>query len=303
MHVRLLGTAAGGGFPQWNCRCLNCQHARAGTASPRMQTSVAVSADGKHWFLLNASPDVRAQIESFPPLLPSRCVRGTAIDGIFLTNADLDHVLGLPLLREGGRLIVHSSAVVRRTLTVRLRLEEILSRYGGITWREAPTELTALLTSDGAFSGIRYAAFPVPGKPPRYCEGLGEASPMENVGYRLEDDRTKGRLVFVPNSAVMTEPVLDQMRNCDVLLFDGTFWSEREMPALGLGPVAAKEMGHIPIGGAEGSLGYLANLHVPLKVYIHVNNTNPVLCEDSTERQQVEAAGVRVGYDGQQFIL
>ncbi len=305
MRVRLLGTAAGGGFPQWNCNCPNCQSARAGTdgARPRLQASVALSGDDEHWFLLNASPDVRAQIESFAPFLPAVGVRGTGIEGILLTNADLDHTLGLTLLREGNNLVVHATTAVRRALTEGLRLDAILSCYGGVTWREPPTELTPLLGRAGTPSGLRYAAFPVPGKLPRYREGSAAPSDADTVGYRFEDEKTKGRLVFIPNVAALGDSVLDQLRASDAVLLDGTFWSEQEMPALGAGTLGASAMGHLPIGGAGGSLAQIGGLPALLKVYLHINNTNPMLCEGSPERQTVEAAGVIVGYDGQEFIV
>jgi pyrroloquinoline quinone biosynthesis protein B len=305
MRVRLLGSAAGGGFPQWNCNCPNCSKVRSGIAGarPRMQSSVALSAEGEYWFLLNASPDVRAQIESFEPLLPSKGVRGTGVAGILLTNADLDHTLGLLLLREGECLIVHATSAVRRALTDNLRLEEILSSYGGVIWREPPAELTPLLTGDGAPSGLRYAAFPVPGKLPRYREGSAVASPGDTIGYCFEDEKTNGRLVFVPNAAALTESVRGYLSGCDAFLLDGTFWSDREMQAVGAGTLGAREMGHLPIGDADGSLAYIGDLNVPLKIYLHINNTNPILCEGSPERQLIEAAGAIVGYDGQEFTL
>jgi pyrroloquinoline quinone biosynthesis protein B len=305
MRVRLLGTAAGGGFPQWNCNCPNCRIVRAGIgrARQRTQSSVALSANGEHWFLVNASPDVRAQIESFAPLLPSERVRGTGVDGILLTNADLDHTLGLLLLREGERLVVHATTAVRRALTNELRMDEVLSRYGGVTWRESPAELAPLLTRDGTPSGVWYAAFPVPGKLPRYREGTVVPSLGDTVGYRFEDEKTRGRLVVIPNAAALTDSVLAQMRASDALLLDGTFWSEDEMQGLGAGNIGAREMGHLPIGGADGTLAAVVGLPARLKVYLHINNTNPILCEDSPARQAVEAAGVIVGYDGQEFNL
>jgi pyrroloquinoline quinone biosynthesis protein B len=278
---------------------------RAGTirARPRTQCCVAFSADGTHWFLLNASPDMRAQLESFAPLLPGKGVRGTGVDGILLTSGDLDQTFGLLLLREGESLVVHATTEVRRALTEDLRMEAVLSRYGGVTWREPPAELAPLLAGDGTPSGVRYAAFPVPGKLPRYREGRAVPSPGDTIGYRLEDEKTKGRLVFVPNAAALTDAVLAQLRASDAFLLDGTFWSEREMQTLGAGTLGARGMGHLPIEGVDGSLAYVAGLPVPLKVYVHVNNTNPILCEDSPERQAIEAAGVIVGYDGQEFVL
>jgi pyrroloquinoline quinone biosynthesis protein B len=264
---------------------------------------VALSADGERWFLLNASPDVRAQVESFAPLLPAAGVRGTGIEGVLLTSADLDHTLGLLLLREGDRLVVHATATVRRALADGLRLEEILSCYAGVTWREPPGELIPLRARGGEPSGLRYAAFPVPGKPPRYREGRAAPSPGDAVGYRFEDERTGGRLVFVPGAAALPDGVRAQLRDSDAVLLDGTFWGEREMQGLGAGALTASEMGHLPVGGAGGSLAAVADLPVPVKVYLHINNTNPILCEGSPERRAVEAAGAVVGHDGQELTL
>ncbi len=306
MRVRLLGTAAGGGFPQWNCNCANCRRARARTrrAQPRMQSCVAISADGRRWFLLNASPDVRLQVESFPPLLPaSDQVRGSGIEGVLLTNADLDHTLGLLILREGNRLCIHATPRVRQALSEGLLLDTILDRYCGMDWREPPLELAPLLDAAGSPSGLRYAAFAVPGKPPRYLEDRVAPAPGDNVGYRFVDEATGGRLLFLPDVAAWDEAVLAQLAQCDVLLFDGTFWSEDEMARMGVGTTPAAAMGHLPVSGADGSFARIAGLPIPRKIYVHINNTNPMLLEDSAERAIVEAAGVEIGEDGLEFII
>jgi pyrroloquinoline quinone biosynthesis protein B len=306
MQIHLLGTAAGGGFPQWNCNCAICRAVREGTrpAQPRTQSCAAVSADGRRWFLLNASPDVRLQIESFPPLLPTGATpRGTRIEGILLTNADLDHTLGLLILREGGRLPVHATATVRHALTEGVALAAILESYCGVDWREPPSELSPLTYADGTPSGLHYAAFALPGKPPRYLEGRAEAAPGDCVGYRIVDKATGGRLVFLPDAAILDEVVMGQLRACDVLLLDGTFWSENEMERMGVGTTPASRMGHLPIGGQDGSLVRIAPLSIARKIYVHINNTNPILVEDSPERAAVEAAGVEVGHDGMDLTL
>jgi pyrroloquinoline quinone biosynthesis protein B len=305
MHVRLLGTAAGGGFPQWNCGCLNCEGVRRGTirARPRTQSCAAVSADGRRWFLLNASPDVRVQIESFAPLLPRGTVRGTGIQGILVTNADLDHTLGLLVLREGGRLSVHAASSVRRALDEGLHLSEVLDRYGGVDWRQPPANLAPLTCADGTLSGLRYAAFPVPGKLPRYREGRTSPSGEDAVGYQLVDESTGGRLVYVPGLAALDRDVLTRLRDTDALLLDGTFWSDEEMRIVGAGGASARAMGHLPVGSEDGSLAVVASLPAARKIYIHINNTNPMLREDSPERQVVERTGVEVGWDGLEFTL
>lgn len=305
MQVRLLGTAAGGGFPQWNCGCPNCEGVRRGTvrARPRTQSCTAVSADGRRWFLLNASPDIRFQIESFVPLLPPGTVRGTPIQGILVTNADLDHTLGLLLLREGGRLPVHATSSVQRALDEGLHLTEVLDCYGGVEWRRPPASLAPLVCADGTSSGLSYAAFAVPGKLPRYWEGRASPSGEDAVGYRFVDESTGGRLVYVPGLAARDQDVLTRLQDADALLLDGTFWSDDEMRIVGAGKVSAREMGHLPVGSADGSLSALASLPAARKIYVHINNTNPMLREDSPERRAVEKAGAEVGWDGLEFTL
>lgn len=305
MHVRLLGTAAGGGFPQWNCGCLNCEGVRRGAirARPRTQSCAAISADGRRWFLLNASPDVRVQIESFAPLLPHGTVRGTGIEGILVTNADLDHTLGLLMLREGGRLSVHATSFVRRALDEGLHLAEVLDCYGGVDWRQPPARLAPLLCADGTSSGLSYMAFPVPGKLPRYREGRAAPSAEDNVGYQLVDDSTGKRLAYVPGLSALDRDVLTRLHDADALLLDGTFWSEEEMRIAGVGRTSAREMGHLPVGSENGSLSVVASLPAARKIYVHINNTNPMLREDSPERRAVEKAGALVGWDGMELTL
>jgi pyrroloquinoline quinone biosynthesis protein B len=316
MHVRLLGTAAGGGFPQWNCSCLNCEGVRRGTirARPRTQSSAAISADGRRWFLLNASPDIRAQIESFAPLQPHGAVRGTPIQGILLTNADLDHTLGLLMLREGGRLIVHATSSVQRALDDGLHLTEVLARYGGVDWRRPPVDLAPLLCADGTLSGLSYTAFPVPGKLPRYREGRSSSSAgdvgrisnpsyQDAVGYQFVNESTGRRLVYVPGLASLGRDVLTRLQDADALLLDGTFWSDDEMRIVGAGTASARDMGHLPVGSEDGSLSAVASLPAARIIYVHINNTNPMLREDSPERHAVERAGAQVGWDGLEFTL
>jgi pyrroloquinoline quinone biosynthesis protein B len=305
MQVRVLGSAAGGGFPQWNCNCAHCRGVRTGTLSarPRLQCSIALSGDGRRWFLLGASPDVRMQIESFAPLLPCGGVRGTGLAGVLLTGADLDGVLGLLVLREGQAVVVHATAAVRRALAEGLRLEEVLGCYCALEWREPPCGPAPLRDAGGNPSGLLYRAFAVPGKPPRYREGRAEPSPGDTIGYRFVDERTGGRLVVLPSVAAWNDDVQVQVQDCDAVLFDGTFWDEDEMVRTGAGSLRAGQMGHLPVGGPTGSLARMTALPAGRKVYVHVNNTNPILREDSAERRAVEAAGVVVAWDGMEFML
>jgi pyrroloquinoline quinone biosynthesis protein B len=306
MYVRLLGTAAGGGFPQWNCNCTHCRGMRSGLlrAQPRTQSCVAISGDNKRWFLLNASPDLRLQIEAFGPLAPpADALRGTAIAATFLTDADLDHTLGLFLLREGLQQTIYATATVRNALTEGLSLLPVLSHYCHVEWYEPSLECAPLLYADGSSSGLLYSAFPLPDKPPRYMDHTVGHTGGDRLGYRFIDAMTGGRLLFMPGISAFDASVLAQVYDCDALLLDGTFWNEYEMQIMVGGTSSATQMGHLPVGGPEGSLAHIAHLDIPRKIYVHINNTNPMLIEDSPEHAAVVAAGVEVGWDGLAFTL
>jgi pyrroloquinoline quinone biosynthesis protein B len=306
MRIILLGTAAGGGVPQWNCNCPNCRDARAGDArvARRTQSSVAVSADGKARFLLNASPDLRIQLESHGPLHPrTNKPRSSKIHAVLLTNADLDHTLGLLLMREGQRIRIHASPHVRSALTQGISMAPILSSFCGMQWINPPRKLSPLLRRDGSKSGLQYQAIPLIGKPPRFMKGRASAGFGHSIGYRIVDEKTKGRILVLPDVAVLDEATINALSDCDILLFDGTFWSENEMREQRVGNLRAKKMGHVPIGGPHGSLKRLAQLPVVRKLYIHINNTNPILRKDSPECAAVQTAGVEVGRDGMEIVV
>jgi pyrroloquinoline quinone biosynthesis protein B len=230
-------------------------------------------------------------------------VRGSPIEGILLTAADIDQVLGLFVLREGGALHVHATAAVRRALCEGLRLEAVLGRYGGVEWHEPPDRPAPLSLRDGRPSGLLFEAFPAPGKPPRYREGAAAPDPGDCIGYLVEDPTTRGRLAVLPGAAALGPDVLQRLHGCDAVLFDGTFWSEDELSASGAGDTPASAMGHLPVGGAGGSLELIDRLPARRRIYLHINNTNPILLDDSPQRRQVEARGVEVGRDGLEFVL
>ena len=303
MLVRLLGTAAGGGCPQWNCRCANCSDVRsgAGRVVPRLQSGVALSANGNDWFLINASPDIRLQIESFTPLLPQiGTVRGSSIAGVLLTNADLDHTLGLFQLREGAPLNVHATPEVRTSLDAGLAFSAVMGTYCGVSWHEPPSEYQPLLLPSGDKSDLKYRAIAIAGDAPKYIKNRDNKTYGHSVGYSIIDTQSGGKLLFLPD--VSTLENID-LNDCDLLLFDGTFWSNDEMALTGTGHSTAEQMGHIPIGGARGSLSALKQLTVRRRVYFHINNTNPILNENSPEHGEVTAAGVEIGYDGLEFTV
>jgi pyrroloquinoline quinone biosynthesis protein B len=291
VRVRVLGSAAGGGFPQWNCACPGCRAVRDGSrpARPRTQSSIAASADGREWFLFNASPDIRAQLASFPALHP-RAGRAVPLRAVLLTDAELDHTLGLLLLREGRGVELHATEAVRDTLRDGTSLLRTLEAYCPVVWRPVIPGSDVPLAD-----GLWYRAFDVPTtKRSRFGEGSQKG---RVVGYRLTDERTGRALVYLPSVQELTA-VLDQLDDCACLLVDGTCWRDDELIGLGLAGRTAREMGHLPVDGPGGSLARLAPLPIGRTIYIHVNNTNPILLEDAPERRAVEQHGMEVAVDG-----
>jgi pyrroloquinoline quinone biosynthesis protein B len=307
MRVRVLGSAAGGGFPQWNCGCSNCLAARAGSPAvqARTQESVAVSADGEFWFLLNASPEVRAQIESFPALHP-RGPRHSPLAGIVLTNGDLDHCLGLLSLRESHPLNVYATARVRLGFTENNVLYGTLQRFAGHTsWPALELgKQTELRLDGGRPSGLTVEAIALPGQAPLHLKArLGEPHPEDNIGLLIRDTGRRAALAYFPGCARINPAVLEAAAGAQCLFFDGTFWSDDELIRLGLGERRATDMAHVPIGSPSGSLAAFASSAVPTRFYIHINNTNPILREDSAERRIVQHAGWQVARDGLDLTL
>lgn len=296
MWLRVLGSAAGGGFPQWNCSCPTCSAARSGArpCRARTQSSVAVSGDREHWYLINASPDVLAQIEAFPALHP-RAGRATPIDGVLLTDAELDHTIGLLMLREGRGVDLHATAAMHETLCEGTALLPTLRAYCPARWHEVVPGAAVRLAG-----GLSYRAFDVPTtKRARFGPGRGAAQDNGRVvGYRITDEGSGRALVYLPGVQELTAGVREQLAGCDHLLIDGTCWQDDELIRLGLAGKTSREMGHLPIDGPDGSLAQLAALPIAHKIYVHLNNTNPILIDDSPERQIVEKNGMRVAEDG-----
>jgi pyrroloquinoline quinone biosynthesis protein B len=292
MWLRVLGSAAGGGFPQWNCGCPVCRAAREGTrpCRPRTQSSVAVSADRRRWYLLNASPDVHAQLAAFPALHPAT-ERATPLEAVLLTDAELDHTLGLLLLREGSGLRLHATETVRRTLCEGNGLLRTLERYCPVEWQPVVPGREVPLGD-----GLSYRAFDVPTtKRARFPTELAEG---RVVGYRLTDTGTGRSAVYLPGMQELTEGPRAELADCACLLVDGTCWDDDELVRLGLAEKTSRAMGHLPIDGPGGSLEQLAPLPVERTIYLHMNNTNPILLEDSPQRRAVERAGMEVAVDG-----
>jgi pyrroloquinoline quinone biosynthesis protein B len=304
--VRVLGSAAGGGFPQWNCGCPNCRGVRDGSlrATPRTQESVAVSADGEAWVLLNASPEIRAQIESFPPLHPRR-PRHSPIAAVVLTNGDLDHCLGLLSLRESHPLVVYATDAVRRGFTEGNVLHRTLERFDGqVQWRALKSgREDALADAGGRATGLAIEPVPAPGKLPIHLEGRAAPGPEDNVGVRLREASTGRVLAYLPAVASLTPAVAAALEDADAVFLDGTFWASDELPALGLGDKRAEDMAHWPMGGPGGSLAALGGLRARRRIYLHLNNTNPVLRDDAPERAAVARAGWEIAHDGMELTL
>ena len=290
MWLRVLGSAAGGGSPQWNCGCPVCAAVRSGAGVPRTQSSVAVSADRRRWFLINASPDVRTQIEAFPPLHP-RGDRTTPLEAVLLTDAELDHTLGLLLLREARAVTLYATPAVQKTLRDGSGILSLLERYCAVAWRAVVPGADLPLAD-----GLSCRAFDVPTtKRDRFGSAVDHG---RVVGYRLTDERSGGTLVYLPGVQALPPGVRGEIEGCDCLLIDGTCWRDDELVRLGLAGKTSREMGHLPIDGPDGSLAQLSSLGIARTIYVHMNNTNPVLLDGTPERRAVEDRGVEVAVDG-----
>jgi pyrroloquinoline quinone biosynthesis protein B len=293
----VLGAAAGGGFPQWNCNCDVCRLAWAGDlrVRARTQASLAVSADLKRWTLLNASPDLRAQIQATPALHP-KGLRNSPIEAVVLTGSEVDQTAGLLSLRERSPFMLMATvatlAAVADNQMFGVLAPDVVSRRA-IT----PGEKFALA------GGLQAELFMVPGKLPLYLEGDNPQTAEEsaaNVGVEISDGNK--RLAYIPGAAEMTPSLRERLSRADVILFDGTLFTDDEMIRTGTGTKAGRRMGHMPIDGESGSLVALQDLS-ERKIFVHINNTNPILIEGSTERRRVESAGWEVAFDGMEIAL
>jgi pyrroloquinoline quinone biosynthesis protein B len=304
MQIILLGTAAGGALPQWNCWCPTCRTARTDPARvhPRTQSSLAVSPDGHRWFLINASPDVRHQVARLAGQGPGGDgVRHVPVEAVVLTDAELDHSLGIVLLREARSLAVYATAATARILDHDSRVLPTTRAFATVTVSPLLIdEPVPLRDRTGAASGLTAEAFIVASDPPRFAT---EDSSGHTIGLVIRDTATGGSLAYVPGCGEIDDALIHRLREADAVLFDGTFWQDDELSALGISAISAREMGHVPISGPGGSLGTIAALPARVRVYTHINNSNPILAEDSAARAAVTAAGVLVGDDGMTFTV
>lgn len=303
----MLGSAAGGGFPQWNCNCPNCDGFRKGTirTRPRTQSSIAVSQDGASWVLFNASPDLLSQFRAFPELQPARALRDTAVSAVVLMDAQIDHTTGLFMLREGKPLEIYSTDMAREDLTTGNPIFNILRHYCGVNWHPVPVDSQGSGAQFQVTGGgdLSFTAAPVASKPPPYSPHRDRPRDGDNIGMRIADPRTGKVLFYVPGLGQIEPRLKPFLEEADCLMIDGTFWTDDEMIRLGVSKKRALEIGHLPQSGASGMIEVLKPLKASRKVLIHINNTNPILNEESPERRELEAAGIEVAYDGMDITL
>lgn len=310
MIIKILGSAAGGGFPQWNCNGQHSSNVRAGKSGyrARTQSSLAVSANGQDWVLLNASPDLRQQINDTPELHPARAgaLRNSPIKAVVVTNADVDHITGLINLREGQPFSIYGSDRVLATLNA----NSIFNVCAPDKVPRIPFELDAPTPLHGAgiALGLTVEAFAVPGKIALFLEKGGEnqnygSREGDTIGLKITDTATGKSFFYIPGCAEVDAPLASRIRGADLIFLDGTLFTDDEMVAQGLSHKTAQRMGHISISGPNGSIAALEPLHVKRRIYVHINNSNPVLDENSDARKLVDASGWEVGYDGMEVRL
>jgi pyrroloquinoline quinone biosynthesis protein B len=302
MHIIVLGSAAGGGFPQWNCNCRNCAGLRNGTvrATARTQSSIAVSSNGTDWVLINASPDILTQIRATPALQPARHRRDSGIAAVMLMDAQIDHVTGLLMLREGNTLPLYCTAPVWRELNGALPLVPVLSHYCGVRWHELPVEGSLQIPG---IAGIRFTPLALSSKAPPYSDHRTNPHTGDNIGLLIEDVATGTSAFYAPGLGAIDPQVEAALRQADCVLVDGTFWHADEMIELGFSSKTAADMGHLPQSGEGGMIAVLDGVKARRKVLIHINNTNPILDEDGEQRALLARHGIDVAFDGMEITL
>jgi pyrroloquinoline quinone biosynthesis protein B len=306
VRIRVLGSAAGGGFPQWNCNCRNCSGVRNGTvrAAPRTQSSIAVcGSDTAAWALVNVSPDILAQLKAHPDLQPARAPRDSGLAGIVLVDAQIDHTAGLFMLRESTHpLAVWCTDAAYADLTGGNPIFRVLGHYCGVDRRRLDSGGEEF-SVDGV-RGVRWCAIAVASKPAPYSPHRAAPIAGDNLALLMSDPASGKTAVYAPGLGAMEAAVWSVLQVADCVLIDGTFWSDEEMVAQGLSAKRARDLGHLPQSGAGGMLEWLAQLpRATRRILIHVNNTNPILDEDSPERAALERAGIEVAWDGMEIAL
>ena len=308
MIIKVLGSAAGGGFPQWNCNCRTCAAVRAGRPgfTARTQSSLAVSADGENWALLNASPDLRQQLNDTPELhaRADRGHRDSPIKAAVLTNGDVDHIIGLINLREGQAFSIYGSQQVLATL----KCNSVFNVCAPANAPRIPLPLDQpiALTGAGVSLGLTVEAFAVPGKVALYLESEGAnfgSREGDTIGLKVSNDKTGASFFYIPGCAEIDAPLAARIKGASLIFFDGTLFTDDEMLSQGLSQKTGKRMGHMSMSGADGSMAALARLDVKRGIFVHINNSNPALDENSDARREIGANGFEVGYDGMEVRL
>ena len=309
LRLLILGSAAGGGFPQWNSNDAASQRARAGDplVSPRTQSSIAITADDRRWVIVNASPDLRQQINDNPPLHPSGGKRHSPIASVVLTSADVDHVAGLLTLRESHPLAIYATPrileVLRANSIFNVLDPQFVDRRAlalGIPFEVADRE--------GAGTGVTVEAFPVPGKVALHQEDAAAGpnfgtQPEDTIGLKISASSGGPHFFYVPGCASVPPELASRLRGAPLVLFDGTLWRDDEMIVAGVGVKTGQRMGHLSVNGSDGTMAAFEALGVKRKIFIHINNTNPILVGDSPERTQMHAAGWEVAHDGMDILI
>lgn len=306
-QIIVLGAAAGGGFPQWNCNCENCRLAWQAhdNVRPRTQSSLAVSADGKSWLLLNASPDIRQQIIATPELHPATGKRHTPIAAVLLTNADVDHVAGLLSLRERQPLRLYATPRVHSVLRDNPIMNVLDPDY--VQRHPLPLERSEIIAdADGRPCGLEVTLFAIPGKVALYLEDAGAGDNFgtvdeDTVGVAITAASSGKTCYYLPGCAAMPAWLRERLGGAAVVFMDGTTWIEDEMSQAGVGEKTSRRMGHMTMSGADGSIARLADVDIGTRVFVHINNTNPVLRHDSEQYREATAAGWVIAEDGMRF--
>ncbi len=302
MKIRVLGSGAGGGFPQWNCSCPNCKAVRAGTikATTRNQSSIAVSSDDEHWVLFNASPDVRTQLENFPEIHPKDKVRGTGIEAIVMIDSQIDHATGLLILREGDPLTIYCTEMVKQDLTTGFPIFNILEHFCGVNHHPIPLNGDSFTIPN--IDDLEFTALALKSKAPPYSPHRNDPHEGDNIGMVIRQISTGKTTFYAPGLGEIEPHVEKAMADSDCVLVDGTFWTDDELASVDR-PLLARKIGHIPQSGENGMIEFLDTLDKPRKILIHINNTNPILNEESKERDILVQHGIEVSFDNMKIEL
>lgn len=303
MYIHVLGSAAGGGFPQWNCNCHNCHGVRLGTieAKTRTQSSIAISENGVDWILFNASPDIRQQLFEFKAAQPARQLRDTGITNVVLMDSQLDHTTGLLTLREGCPIPVWCTDMVYQDLTTGFPIFNMLKHWnGGLQYNQIDPKKSFKIEG---FDNLELTPLIIRSSAPPYSPHRNDPHDGDNIALIVKDLKTQKQLFYAPGLGKIDDDIMQIMNASDCVMIDGTLWTDNEMQECGVGTKTGQDMGHLHISGEDGSLHYLDQLENSRKVLIHINNTNPILNEKSKQAAELKRHGVEVAFDGMQIEL